>query len=182
MKFFKNVLEVHQVDVLSGYVSDDCTHLATWYFDLPFNLALEMKNKYDIPKYKEVTLGGKKEVLFLDRDSFQIEYVLSANVNLLDYDEADEFDGSDFRIAMKYNGEEEVDLIYRYDILNDDLIIDGCEDEDYVEVKKGSYCLPSVKITGEDKEALLDDLHEIMIEILDGDPKRKEYLIQFLGD
>ena len=178
MNFLKNIIEVSQVDVLSGYIDDDCTHFTTWYFNLPFNVALEMKNKYNIPKYREVTVCGKKEVLFLDCDTFQIEYTLSANAD----GSCGEFDGTDFRLASKYNGKEEVAIIYRYDILDDDMIIDVCEDEDYVELENGKYCLPQVEITGDDKNALLDDLHEIMVEILDGDSEKRKRLIQFCGD
>lgn len=184
MRFFKsrNEVTVNQVEILSGYVDEDCTHCSTWWFNLPIELAVEMKEKYNIPKYKKVVIDGEEEILFLDYESFQFEYVLTANVGLGNTVAFEEFDGTDFRLAKEYQGKESVNITWRYCRLYDDGFFDTCDDEDFVELEYGGYTTPHVEIIGDDKELLLKDIHKVMIGVLDGDKRTKKRLFNFCGD
>ena len=61
---------------------------------------------------------------------------------------------------------------------------EGYEGDEYFSLSDFDYelpefmngCHPSIEITGEDKEKLLLILHQIMDEVLDGDPEEKKKL------
>ena len=175
--------KIVQVMIFNGSIDDDCTDLSEWIFDLPIERAIEMREKYNIPKYMAVKNDNEKEILLLDFEKIQIEYVL-ASCN----DSWDGYIGDDFRLAEKYDGEETVWLYWGYNVLTDEGYLDTwegyCGDE-YSSVFDNE-CFdtvwPCIEITGEDKEKLLEELHGLMIEVLDGDPKIKERLYDFCGD
>lgn len=189
--FFKSKKKpkVDQVDLFNGDVGDHCTDMSIWLFSLPMELAVEMKEKYHIPKYRWVTDNhGKKEILFLDYETIGFNYVLkSYNEDFDSY-----YIGDDYRTAKSYDGEEYVTLSFAYDCLWDDGYIDvweGYEGDTYTDSFEEGFEYdydqphhPEIEITGNDKKELLKDLHKIMAKIIDGDQKKKDKLYTFNGD
>lgn len=193
-KFFKTngKLKVSEVQLFNGYINDDCTDYSEWHFDLPYKLAIEMKDKYNLPKYYKVVNGDEEEILFLSVDSIHFEYSLSSNNNIYDDNfESGYYIGDDYRTAKNHHGIEEIRLCWSYMFPCDDGSIDyweGYVGDEYFDIFNYNYEylgeLPnlSIDIDGEDKELLLNIMHPIMEKIIDGDQSIKEKLYTFNGD
>ena len=191
--FFKSNKKPKIVDVqfLNGYVDENCTDFSEWFFELPTELAVEMKEKYHIPKYRKVIdSNGNEEILFLDYRSICIVYSLSSfNDNWL---HKGDYIGDDYRIAKNYNGVENVSLEWSYVYLDENMdfvVWEGYVGDKYIDNfdigYEYDYDQPHhtcIEITREDKEKLLDTLHEIIVGVIDGNPKRKKSLYFFNGD
>ena len=172
---------------------------AEWCFELPIECAMELQEKYNIPRYlgvarrdykgidkdgKPLYSDPKKDVLLLNYEDISLEYILDTTD-----DDSDDWDylGDDYRTAKDHAGKERIYLEWTYDCLDHSGEIsmwEGYEGDEYFSLSDFDYelpefmngCHPSIEITGEDKEKLLLILHQIMDEVLDGDPEEKKKL------
>lgn len=175
--------------MFNGYVGEHCTDFSEWVFELPGKLAVEIKDRYHIPKYRIVRNENRKEYLFLDFDSICLEYCLSSYND--DWQNKGDYIGDDYRIAKEYEGVENIYLCWSYDCLYDDGCIDlygACVGDEFTNIFEPGYEYdydqeePSVEIVGDDKEELLKILHPLMEKIIDGEKSIKDKLYQFNGD
>ena len=204
-KFFKSNKrpEVCQVELFHGDLGEDCTSSVNWIFELPLELSKELYKKYNIPKYLgvkhksyigkdksgELLFDTEKEVLLLNFEDMTIEYTLDT------YEENDwDYEGDDYRTAKDHNGRESIFVHWTYDHLNEYWNEigpwEGYVGDEYFKLSDFDYelpedmnsCHPSIEITGEDKDKLLELLYPIMAEVIDGDTEVKKSLYDYCGD
>ena len=206
-RFFKSNKrpEVCQVELFHGDVGENCTNSVNWIFELPVELSKELYEKYNIPKYLGVRYQSckgfdkasgepvfndpEKEVLLLNFEDMTIEYTLDT------YEDDDwDYEGDDYRTAKDHNGREYISIHWTYDSLNDywgDIMPwEGYVGDEYFKLSDFDYelpedmngCHPSIEITGEDKDKLLELLYPIMAEVIDGDLEVKKKLYDYCGD